>query len=82
MRTKDEALERIRLTLAELFELEPTQIQFESRLYEDLEIDSIDAVDLMDQLRAETGRRVSSEDFRAVRTVGDLADVVVRLSQA
>lgn len=82
MRTKDEALERIRLTLVELFELDPTQIQLESRLYEDLEIDSIDAVDLMDQVRAETGKRVSSEDFRSVRTVGDLAQVVVRLSQA
>lgn len=82
MRTRDEALERIRVTLVELFELEPAQVQLGARLYEDLEIDSIDAVDLMDQLRAETGKRVSSEDFKSVRTVSDLADVVLRLAQA
>ena len=38
----------------------------------DLEIDSIDAVDLIERVRRVIGRKVSPEDFRSVRTVGDL----------
>ena len=44
-------------------------------MFEDLEIDSIDVVDLMDHVRRFTGRKVTAEDFRAVRTVGDLTHV-------
>jgi acyl carrier protein len=51
MQTKDEILEQIRASLAELFELDPVRITLASRLNEDLEIDSIDAVDLIDGLR-------------------------------
>jgi acyl carrier protein len=79
MQSQDEILERIRATLVGLFELEPAQITRESRLYEDLEIDSIDVVDLMDEVQRHTGRKVSPEDFRSVRTVGDLAAVMQRL---
>jgi acyl carrier protein len=82
MRTKEEALDRIRLTLVELFELDRKHITPEARLYDDLEIDSIDAVDLMDHLREKTGQRVKADEFRSVRTVGDLVDVVLRLSRA
>jgi len=79
MQAKDEILEQIRASLAELFELDPVRITLASRLYEDLEIDSIDAVDLMDGLRRHTGKKISAEDFRSVRTVGDLVEAVYRL---
>lgn len=79
MQPQDEILERIRQTLVALFELEPARITLEARLYEDLEIDSIDVVDLMDEVHKHTGRKVSPEDFRSVRTVGDLATVMQRL---
>jgi len=51
-------------------------------LNEDLEIDSIDAVDLLDRLRRQTGRKISAEEFRTVRTVGDLVDAVYALVKA
>lgn len=82
MQTKDEILEQIQASLAELFELEPAQITLAARLNEDLEIDSIDAVDLLDGLRRQTGRKISAEDFRSVRTVGDLVEAVYKLVQA
>jgi acyl carrier protein len=82
MQSQDEILERIRQTLVELFELEPARIKPEARLYEDLEIDSIDVVDLMDEVQKHTGRKVTPEDFRSVRTVSDLATVVQRLMNA
>jgi acyl carrier protein len=82
MQTKDEILEQIKASLAELFELDPAQITLAARFNEDLEIDSIDAVDLLDGLRRQTGRKISAEDFRSVRTVGDLVEAVYKLVQA
>lgn len=82
MQTRDEILEQIKASLTELFELDPARITLEARLNEDLEIDSIDAVDLLDGLRRQTGRKISAEDFRSVRTVGDLVEAIYRLVQA
>jgi acyl carrier protein len=79
MQTKDEILEQIKASLTELFELDPARITLAARLNEDLEIDSIDAVDLLDGLRRQTGRKISAEDFRSVRTVGDLVEAIYKL---
>jgi acyl carrier protein len=82
MQTRDEVLEQVKAALVELFELEPDRITPSARLNEDLEIDSIDAVDLMDRLRRQTGRKISAENFRSVRTVDDLVTAVHALVQA
>jgi len=74
-----ELLEHVRRTLVELFQLPREVITPEARLLDDLEIDSIDVVDLMEEIRHFTGKKVTVEDFRAVRTVGDLVDVLQRL---
>jgi acyl carrier protein len=82
MQTKDEVLEQIKSSLNELFELDPARISLAARLNEDLEIDSIDAVDLLDRLRRQTGAKISAEDFRSVRTVGDMVDAVYKIVRA
>ncbi len=82
MQTRDEVLEQIKGALVELFEIDPARVTRETRLNEDLEIDSIDAVDLLDRLRRQTGHKISADDFRSVRTVGDLADAVHALVKA
>jgi acyl carrier protein len=79
MHSHDEILARIRTTLVELFELKPTDVTADARLFEDLEMDSIDLVDLMDEVQRFTGKKVTAEDFRSVRTVGDLVAVMERL---
>jgi acyl carrier protein len=81
MHSNDEILERIRTTLVQQFELDRASITSEARLLDDLEIDSIDVVDLMDEIRRFTGKKVTAEDFRSVRTVGDLVSVIHRLEQ-
>jgi len=82
MQTRDDIFELVKATLIELFEIEPEGVKLESRLNEDLEIDSIDAVDLLDRLRRHSGRKISADDFRSVRTVGDLVEAVYALVQA
>ena len=79
MHSQAEVLDYVRNTLARLFELDPGAVMVQSRLYEDLEIDSIDVVDLMDEVHKYTGRKATPEDFRSVRTVGDLVAVMQRL---
>jgi acyl carrier protein len=76
------AYDLIHSALVELFRLDPARITPEARLADDLEIDSIDAVDLVEQVKRTTGRKVSAADFKAVRTVSDLARVVERLLSA
>lgn len=82
MQTRDEVLEQLKAALVELFEIEPDRVTLEARLNEDLEIDSIDAVDLLDRLRRQTGRKITGEDFRSVRTVNDLVNAVHAVIQA
>lgn len=79
MKDKPQILAEVTAALAELFDLDPARVTLEARLYEDLEIDSIDAIDLIDRLRQLTGRKFPAERFRAVRTIGDLVDAVHEL---
>lgn len=65
--------------LVNLFEIEPDRIKPETNLYEDLEIDSIDAIDLIDHIKRETGRKLKAEDFRNVRTVEDVVQAVLKI---
>lgn len=62
-----------------LFEIDSADIRPDSRLFEDLELDSIDAVDMIVQIQKKTGRRFKPEDFKQVKTVQDVVDVLVRL---
>lgn len=65
--------------LHEMFELEKSKITPESNLYTDLDIDSIDAVDIVVKLNQLTGKRIQPEVFRMVRTVQDVVDVLADL---
>jgi acyl carrier protein len=79
MQDRDAILAMLRATFVELFELDPERITPDARLYDDLEIDSIDTIDLMERLRRLTGRKIDSEHFRSVRTVSDLVDTIHQL---
>jgi len=79
MQTREDIFNTLRDALAELFELDPARISLESNLYQDLEIDSIDAVDLIDHIKRQTGKKIAAEDFKSVRTVNDVVEAVYRL---
>lgn len=62
--------------LVEMFEVQPAAVTGNSHLYDDLDIDSIDAVDLVVRLNELTGKRVDPESFKEIRTVADVVDAV------
>ena len=67
--------------LNEMFELDKARITLEANLYSDLDIDSIDAVDLAVKLKQLTGKRLEPEVFKSVRTVQDIVDALSGLLQ-
>lgn len=65
--------------LVKLFEVDADDIKPAARLYEDLDLDSIDAVDMIVHLQKKTGRKIKAEEFKTVRTVQDVVEAVERL---
>jgi acyl carrier protein len=82
MKTEEEVFLAIKRLMSEMFELVPEDIVSGARLSQDLDIDSIDAVDLMVRLRDITGKRINPEDFKNARTIQDVVDTVYRISVA
>ncbi len=68
--------------MEELFEIAPEDVQLESNLASDLDIDSIDAIDLVVKIKELTGKQVNPEDFKNVRTVEDVVVVIQNMSAA
>jgi acyl carrier protein len=61
------------------FEVDESAISLDANLYEELEIDSIDAVDLLVQLKELTGKKIPPEIFKEVRTIGDVLGALTDL---
>jgi acyl carrier protein len=76
---KNEVFSRIRQILSETFELDAGSISLESRLQEDLDLDSIDAVDLVVKLQQYTTSKIDPSIFKQVRTIGDVVDAIMPL---
>lgn len=77
--TKEAILEGLRDIMVELFEFEREQIQLEARVVEDLDLDSIDAIDMAVRLQEMTDRRIEETELRSIRTVSDIVDMVYDL---
>src|SRR5262245_60875427 len=75
--SRDEIFTKIVEILSDSFELDAKKITRASTLYEELDLDSIDAIDIFTQLRELTGRRPDPADARKVRTVDELIDFVL-----
>lgn len=78
---KETIYDRIVEILTETFDIEAERITPEARLHDDLDIDSIDAVDLIVQLKPLVGRRLNAEAFKSVRTIQDVVDALHQLMQ-
>lgn len=78
---KQQIYEKIRNALVNDFEMDAAKVVPEARLYEDLNLDSIDAVDLIVKLKQYIPRNVDPEVFKQMRTLQDVVDGVYELTQ-
>ncbi len=76
---KDELYLKIRDILVKQLDLAEEDVSMDANLYEELEIDSIDAVDLLVQLKDVTGKKIAPESFKEVRTIRDVLDALATL---
>ncbi|PPD33383.1 MAG: acyl carrier protein [Methylomonas sp.] len=81
MNNREDILAAIQEIMVDMFEMDPATITLEARLYEDLDFDSIDAVDMIVRLKQVTGKMVKPEDFKTARSIGDVVEAIVRLMQ-
>jgi acyl carrier protein len=82
MLSRDEVQTRLAHYLTAMFEVPADKIVADARLYEDLGLDSIDAVDLIVKLQELTGRKIPPAKFKTVRTVDDVVNQVCALLDA
>ncbi|MEZ9594215.1 acyl carrier protein [Shewanella sp. 10N.261.52.F9] len=76
MQSREQILEMLTQILVDEFEIDADDITLEASLYEDLDLDSIDAVDLVIKLQQMTGKKIKPEEFKAVRTVDDVVSAI------
>ena len=79
IKTKDEIMAAVVAALNETFGIEKSRLVPSAQLYQDLEIDSIDAIDLMVKLQKLIGKRMQPEAFKTVRTIDDVVNVIEKL---
>src|ERR1700722_504243 len=75
MVTREEVLDRVRSTMHDLFEVDPAKVTLDTRLIDDLGLDSIDAIDLAARLEEGQRKRLTEESLRKLRTVRDVVDL-------
>ena len=78
---KNQIFEILKQALVELFEIDESKISLDAKIYEDLDIDSIDAIDLVDFVKKQIGHKLMPEDFKAIKTLGDIVEVVAKKYQ-
>ena len=78
---KDDIFTILKGILVDEFEVVPKNVVLHADLFDDLELDSVDAVDLAVRLQQHTGKKVSPAEFKQIRTVGDVVNAIVKLMQ-
>lgn len=79
LETKDDIYQQLVDILVDDFEVDADDISIDANLYTDLDLDSIDTVDLVIKLQEITGKSVNPETFKAVRTMQHVVDAVYDL---
>ncbi len=79
MNSRDDILQLIKQIMLEMFEIEEELVTLDARLNEDLDFDSIDAVDMIVKLKEITGKAVKPGDFKSARTINDVVEAVYKL---
>ena len=80
MMNDEEIRQQINEVIAEEFELDPAQLVPEATLYDDLGLDSLDAVDMVVAMEKSFGVKLANEEaIKAVRTMDDLCNLLINL---
>lgn len=76
--TENEIFDFLKNVLTDYFEIDANKITMDARLNEDLDVDSIDAIDMMSYIKKETGREIEPAQFKEVKTIRDIIDIIMK----
>ncbi|MCL1124603.1 acyl carrier protein [Shewanella surugensis] len=79
MKNREQILETLTKILVDEFEIEANNVTLNASLYDELDLDSIDAVDLVIKLQQITGKKINPDTFKSVRTVDDVVSAIEAL---
>ena len=79
--TKDEIFLKIQEILTSEFEIDAASITPKAKLYQDLELDSIDAVDLLVKTKEYVQGKIEPDQFKKAVTIQDVVDLLYPLVQ-
>ena len=79
--TREDILQKMRDLLVNEFEIEKSAVTPGAKLYDDLELDSIDAVDLLVRMKEFIPGKIDPEMFKKAVTVQDVVDILYPLVQ-
>lgn len=74
--TREEILNKLTEILVDDFEIKKDLIVPDANLFEDLELDSIDAVDLAVKVQCFTEKKIPPENFKKIKTIDDVVDTI------
>lgn len=77
--TKEDIYNELKTILTEDMELAEEKITGNANLYEDLDLDSIDAVDIAVRMQRFTEKKLSPEEFKQIHTVDDIINAAWKL---
>ena len=77
--SKEEIYDKLCEILEDEFEIDKSLMKREANLFTDLDLDSIDAVDLAVRLQQFTDKRISPEEFKQIRTLNDVVEAIYDL---
>ncbi len=77
--SKEEIYDKLCEILEDEFEIDKSLMKMEANLFTDLDLDSIDAVDLAVRLQQFTDKRISPEEFKQIRTLNDVVEAIYDL---
>ncbi len=69
-------LEKVKVILAEQFDVEEDSITLETDMQDDLGADSLDVVDLLMSIEDEFEIEIPDEEIENIRTVGELVNYI------
>lgn len=78
MASRDEIYAKIKEILVSDFEKEEADISLASRFQEDLDLDSIDAAEMIAKFREYLPKNVDASMFRDIKTIEDLVSLLAK----
>jgi len=79
--TKDEVYAKLKEVLVNDFDIEESDITPEANIVTDLDLDSIDAVEMIVKMKPYLNGKVEPDAFKSVKNLGDVVDVLVPLTK-